>query len=266
MENGKEEQSNNVEKNDINKQLEKIEKILIDQTNKPEALSLQTLNQIDKRVTDAKNLPTVVISASAVMVAVCTIFIIGLGLFFAFNLQAEKARLREIQVEMKDEIDTARQELKNDITAAFQKGIKKPNIVLFADIGTPLEGQTILVKKEPSTTKKHEVRVKIPIIFKNEGEGTTSPIFTKIYLSKDLKTGSPSSDEKEYAYEAIFPPEDLPFKPPILPAGVSIQFSAGFNLTVLNKKLDKFPMLIKVYYGGDSPHIAKFFIKLADQT
>ena len=196
-----------------------------------------------------------------------------MGFFSAFTLESEKDRLLGIEDKMqkelsiarkdlKDDIDKARKELTSEIKASFERGNKLPDVVILGDIERPLEGQTLKVKTEPPTEKGAKIRVSIPIILKNQGKGASEPIFAKIYFSKDLATGSESTDEKEFAYETYYHPGKWPFQPAILPAGVSTSLRANFNVRHYNEKADKFPVLIKVYFGGASSNQAKFYIKL----
>ena len=216
----------------------------------------QTIDQINNRIKDVQLYPTIII-------ACLTAFIIGLGLFFAFNLQSEKNRLRDIEDDMVTKIDLARKELRDEIKSSFEGSIKKPNIILLASIDIPLEGQTIVAQKIPTTNPDFKVRIRIPLIFKNNGEGTSEPIFTKLYSTKILTLNSKSTDEEDFAYEMIFSPEKWPFQPAIIPAGVSAKLNAESNVNY-NDQLDIFPMMVKVYYGGDSFYSAKFFISLKD--
>lgn len=247
---------NEAKVDDIEKRFKEVEENLND----------QKLEQIEKRIDAAHKYPNFIIGA-------LTVIIIAVGLFSAFNLESERKRLRELEADTRDaikvvskeiesDIKSTREELKNEIRSSFERGLKLPDVVLLSDINQPLEGQTVIVKTAPPTKEGKKLRILIPVIFKNQGKGSSEPLFSKIYTTKDLKFGSQSSDEKDFDYEDYWPPEKYPFQPAVLPAGVSTVLNAGFNIGDYNEKVEKFPMLIKVYFGGESSNQAKFYIKI----
>ena len=225
--------------------------------------------QIEKRIGDVQKYPTFIILA-------LTVIIIGIGFFSAFNLNKEIERLRQFETdtkastvqarkEMKDDIDSTRNELKNEIKESFAKGIKMPDVILLSDIDKLLENQTLIAKISPAKKGEQKFRVRVSIIFKNEGKGASEPILVKLYSTDDLSHGSKSSDERDFTYESYFPPDKFAFKSGILPAGVSVSITAGFDIRDYNERIEKFPMLIKVYFGGDSPTQSRFFLKIPKQ-
>jgi hypothetical protein len=216
------------------------------------------LEHHEKRIGDAQKYPTVIVAA-------LTALIIGISLFSALNLDRQIDRIESTRKEMLDEIDKARNELKNEIRVAFEKGTKMADIILLSDVDERLEGQTLTANILPATKEGQKFKVEFAIIVKNQGKGASDPLFIKTYTTDDLPVGGKSSDEKDFTYESYLPPEKLPFESGILPAGLSASFKAGFNIKNYNDNLDQFPILIKVYFGGDSPAKSMFSLYIPKQ-
>ena len=208
------------------------------------------LEDIEKKIDDAQKYPTTIIATLKAIVE---------------RIKRLKTDTEASAEAARDEVKATQNELRNEIKATFEKGIKTPDVILLSDIDEPLEGQTLIVKTLPTTKEGREFRLELSIIFKNQGKGASEPLFVKLYTTDDLLFGSKSSDEKDFTCESYFPPKKLFFEPAILPAGFSVTLNAGFNIRNYNKHIEKFPMLIKVYFGGDCPAQARFFVKIPMQ-
>ena len=208
------------------------------------------LEYIEKTIGDVQKYPTTIITALKAIVERIT------------RLKTDTEASAESD---RHEVKAILNELRNEIKATFEKGIRTPDVVLLSDIDEPLEGHTLVAKTLPATKEGQEFRLELSIIFKNQGEATTEPLFAKFYTTDDLSFGGKSSDEKDFTCEVCFPPKKLSFEPAILPAGFSVTLKAGFNIKNYNKHFEKFPMLIKVYFGGDYPAQANFFVEIPEQ-
>ena len=129
--------------------------------------------QIGKRIDDIQKYPSFIIAA-------VTAIIIGIGIFSAFNLNKEIDRLKQFKSdtlasldssyrEMKDEIEATRNEVRNEIKASFERGIKLPDVILLSDIEIPLESQTLIANVLPPTKEGQKIRLQLSIIFKKRG-------------------------------------------------------------------------------------------------
>ena len=205
------------------------------------------IERADKRVKFITTVASLALTALGVGFVAVTIFA-------GVNLDSEIDRLGELETE-----------LRKEIRIALGQVAEEPDVILLSDIDKPLEGQTLTAQVLEPTREGYKIRVVFPVIFKNQGKGGSEPLFAKVYSTKNLPFGGRSSDERDFAYEIFFPPDKLPFKSAIFPAGASASFNVGFNIKQYNESLERYPMLMKIYFGGEAPNQARFLIKIPKQ-
>lgn len=187
--------------------------------------------------------------------------IIGIAIFVGVTLNSEKQILRDTEKEVRS---TLKEHIQR-IDLALQRVETKPDLVALSRIGEPLDGKTI------KSTYIGSNRIQLTIILKNIGNRATDPIFIKWYTRDPIKLGeepAKSSDEPDYDYEAITDPNNPSQMPTtitkILPAQASITYNVNGKISGIDKSHKKWPILVKIYYGGDKPFRAAFTVEAPD--
>lgn len=199
----------------------------------------ERFNQIDKRIGDIK---TFVTATSSILIAV----FVTLGIFAGINLLVERNRIKELAQDLREKVDIA-----------LGQAAQRPEVIILKSMDTKLSDQVLSAKLE-----KREGGGKnlvIETILKNKGNKATGPLFLKIYSSDPIRFSRSSTDEKDFAYESFISPENIEGK--ILPAGVSLLYTWRFTVQDdLETIQGDFPILLKIYYGGDNPSQTRFRI------
>ena len=192
--------------------------------------------------------------------------IVALTLFAGLSLNSEKKSLQALEEKL---IKTMEKQI-DRVDSALSQIEEKPNVIAFSKLGKPLNGNSIKVTPQ---LKKGKLHLTYRIILKNTGNGSSGPLFVKFYTNKPLTPGSdssPSSDEAKYDYEAF---SDGSYsgdqtRGSIIPAQASFTYKCAvqvenFELFMKsNKELLRHPVLLKLYYGSDTPSFAEYFLEI----
>lgn len=182
---------------------------------------------------------------------VTTLFTLGFSILIVvlnWNFNAEKLALREFQRDLKAEVG------KIDLPADLE---------IVGLNGSPLEGQEVAANLLVDE-KDREHFMAISHFIRNRGEGSTGPLYLKLYTDDPIRLDARSSDEKDYKWEAYITPETL--APSELPGKFSSQFYHRFFLP--NRQTltpGKYPGLLKVYYGKGKVAQAKITLVVANK-
>jgi hypothetical protein len=199
----------------------------------------ERFNQIDKRIGDIK---TFVTATSSILIAV----FVTLGIFAGINLLVERNRIKELAQDLREKVDIA-----------LGQAAQRPEVIILKSMDTKLSDQVLSAKLEKREEGGKNLVIKT--ILKNKGNKATGPLFLKIYSSDPIRFSRSSTDEKDFAYESFISPENIEGK--ILPAGVSLLYTWRFTVQDdLETIQGDFPILLKIYYGGDNPSQTRFRI------
>jgi hypothetical protein len=199
----------------------------------------ERFNQIDKRIGDIK---TFVTATSSILIAV----FVTLGIFAGINLLVERNRIKELAQDLREKVDIA-----------LGQAAQRPEVIILKSMDTKLSDRVLSAKLEKREEGGKNLVIKT--ILKNKGNKATGPLFLKIYSSDPIRFSRSSTDEKDFAYESFISPENIEGK--ILPAGVSLLYTWRFTVQDdLETIQGDFPILLKIYYGGDNPSQTRFRI------
>lgn len=200
------------------------------------------LEQIDKSIDEIKKTSDISQIANMTLSAMTIIFFVFVA-FSGFSMYWERSNLKE---------------LKEDLKTALNPLTPKADVVILSDFNQELEGQTIEAKILSNN------KIKFNITLRNIGNTPTDPLFVKTYTNDPLHIGPESSDEPEFDHELVIPPEAMEQRQTILPINFSMRSIIGMDLKdpLVNNAQASYPMLLKVYYGGTHPTVARFRIKL----
>jgi hypothetical protein len=245
----------------------------------------------DKRYNDVKTIASIALTAISV-------FIIAFTIISGLSLKSERESLDKAKVDIKDDTDKRLNSTKDDlkdftgklrgdtnerlnferenlnefkkelkesnkdlqlkVESALGKVIRKPEIILISEMDKPLEGQKLNAKLISNDTIEYRLTLK------NIGTAPTDPMYIKMYFCKPLDTGINSTDEKDFDYETVISPEDMKSFRAVLPSQMSAQIKGSQTFKVPLVGIENiFPMLIKVYYGGDHATVARFMMKVS---
>lgn len=187
--------------------------------------------------------------------------IVGIVLFAGITLNSEKQIVRDMEKEVRS---TLKEQIQK-IESVLQKAEAKPDLVTLSRMGEPLDGKTIKARYIESN------KVQFTIILKNIGNRTTEPLFIKWYTREPIKLGeqpAKSTDEPDYDYESFTDPSNPSQFPAtlskILPAQASMTYDVGGKVSGIDKAHKKWPILVKIYYGGEKACRATFAVELPD--
>ncbi len=186
--------------------------------------------------------------------------IVGITIFAGITLNSEKQVLRD----MEKEVRSALEKQVNRIDSALQRVEAKPDVMALSRIGEPLDKK--IVKATYIGNK-----IQFTIIIKNTGNKQTDPLFIKWYTREPIKLGdqpAKSSDEPDYDYESISDPYNPSHFPTtmskILPAQASITFNVEGKVTGIDRTRKSWPVLVKIYYGGEKAFRAAFAVEIPE--
>ncbi len=135
------------------------------------------LDLINKRIDDNKTLITTIVSAGGAVFAV-------LAIIFTWNLNSEKADLKDL-----------RKELKQEVAAFLGKSTQQPDLKLFIqtedDLVDTVISSSVQVDKENSSPY-----IEIPIVLRNDGRGPSGEVTVKAYTGQNIKLAAKTSFEK----------------------------------------------------------------------
>jgi hypothetical protein len=164
---------------------------------------------------------------------------------------------KEILITAQKELKEDSLKMQNKIEYTLEKAMRKPKVRLFHGIGEELDGHVISAKLEQTN------KISFSIVLRNVGNIPTEPSIVKLYTRKPLEMGSKSSDEKDYDYECVITPDDMPRWHGVLPVGMSATAELAIALkSKIEANQESYPLLVKIYYGGEYPVQAKFKIAL----
>jgi hypothetical protein len=168
--------------------------------------------------------------------------VLTLGVLVAgWNLSTERTRVDQSLQQMKAEIG------KVEEVAELQ---------IFGRDGTPLDGQTI---KPEILVDKDETSLTIHQFLRNTGNGSTGPMFVKIYASDPVVLNGQSSDEPRFKYEQVILPKDL--IPNEMPGKFAVDEWYRLHLPGRPKPpAGKYDILVRVFYGKGKIAQASFKI------
>lgn len=221
-----------------------MEKQLNDNISQIEKKMDDRFDQIDKRINDIKKYPSFVLTAVGIV-------FISFAVFTGLSLDSEKETLQRLKTELVERVNTALGHIE-----------KEPEVELLSEIGAPIEGSTL-----PAAIKDisdGNVEIGFSFTIKNKGNKSTDPMFLKFYFREPMLLAlseKGTSDEKDYDSEALFEPERI-VNNGIFPAGLSSRLKVAFALKGFKPEHIPYPVLVKVYYGGEKHFAAKFLIEL----
>lgn len=199
--------------------------------------SKDRFEQVDKRLDDLK-------SYLSLGSAIFTVIFAIVSIMFTWNLQSERANLRELEKDLKDEVRTS-----------LGKLDEPPRIEIYTPDKVPLSGQSIDVSFDNKANtdnadekRKGKVMMSFLCIFKNESSSSSGSIALKLYTRDPLNFVQVSTDEPDFKYEYFSPPEEI--SPHEMPGGLSIGMLMEFDLeTSTIPDEGTYPALLKVFYG-----------------
>ncbi len=183
---------------------------------------------------------------------VTTLFSLGFSILIVvlnWNFNAEKSALRDFQRDLKAEIGKI--ELPADLEIV---GLN----------GSPLDGQEVAAELfVDEGNKEHYLR--LTHFLRNRGEGSTGPLFLKLYTGDRIRLDALSSDESKFKWEAYITPENLTSKE--MPGKFSVQLTHRFYLPDRQTLAPgKYPGLLKVYYGKGKVVQAKITLAVDEKS
>ena len=201
----------------------------------------ERVDQLERRISDIKLIPSIAISALAAM-------FIALTIFSGVRLEKEAKRLHDLEENLTKRVETA-----------LGKAAREPKVAPLRAIGVDLEGETI--DAVYGAFEEGTMRIAFRLMLKNDGTKASDPLFLKFYSTKPLNLQSPSSDETAFDYEQYFPPEKFPIAGGVLPSGASVSLQVNLKVEAFEPLEDAYPMLAKVYDGRSLPSRAQFRIR-----
>ena len=92
-------------------------------------------------------------------------------------------------------------------------------------------------------------RIEFSHFISNKGEGSTGPLWVKLYTNDPLRMTNASVDDPKFKYDGFISPAGL--APSELPGGkFGIQFYLSFHLAGPDKlPAGRYPALLRYYYG-----------------
>ena len=184
-------------------------------------------------------------------------FFIVIGIFNQYNYNKEKESLKEFKEACLKKID----EVTNGL-------LRRPKLEILGQNGQSLEGQIITGKIEQI---QHKYKIRFVIRYKNTGNKITDDLYVIEYFKKPVIVGDiTGSDEVGFDYQIVMAGEKN--NPSVIPPGASVGYTYNVNLkdnsniekTIkeLESSKDGFPVLLKIFYGGETPAKASFILKL----
>lgn len=188
--------------------------------------------------------------------------IVGITIFAGITLNSEKQVLRDMEKEVRSALDI---QVKR-IDSALQRVEAKPDVIALSLTGEPLDRKIVKATYIGAGNK-----IQFTIILKNTGNKQTDPLFIKWYTREPIKLGdqpAKSSDEPDYDYESISDPYNPSHFPTtmskILPAQASITFNIEGKVTGIDRTRKSWPVLVKIYYGGEKAFRAAFAVEISE--
>jgi hypothetical protein len=180
---------------------------------------------------------------------VTTLFSLGFGVLtivISWNFNANITGLREFEKQLKEEIG------KIDSPA---------DIDILGVNGASIDGQDVDSDVEVDKDGDHWLR--ISHFLRNRGEGSSGPMFLKLYTKDPIRLDSLSTDNSKFKYEGVITPENL--SPKEIPGKFSNQWFHRFFLP--DKQTippGRYDAAVKVFYGRGKATEAKITLVVRD--
>jgi hypothetical protein len=111
--------------------------------------------------------------------------------------------------------------------------------------GEDINGTTV----KAMVTFDNNWKIYVPHIIRNNGLGSTGPIWSKLYTKDPLIMKMESTDEKDFEYELLFTPKDADYSD--FPGNFTIQYDTYFFLKNTSRPPSGiYPVLEKYFYGN----------------
>lgn len=213
-----------------------------------ERISLLEANNknLDKRIEDLSGLIRIALTIFSMVFAI-----------FAFtgvwSFYAEKADLRDY-----------RNQTTNDIERVLGNLSGLPIIRLDNALRQNLHNSEIDAVLDSGNSNKFDIY----FFIKNSGEIKTEPLYIIVYFDDSIKFQRLSADETDFTYAVNFRPngESISSGSEVIPPGAAYHYRLGFFPVGGTQNLSgKFPAMIKIFYGGERPYIARFTINIRQQ-
>jgi hypothetical protein len=137
-------------------------------------------------------------------------------------------------------------DFKTTLRADLGKIDLPPDIELVGLDRSALNGQR--VSADLTTENDGSTRMHIAIVLRNKGDGTTGPMFVKLYSNDPIQLDDISTDEPKFKYEGLITPKNL--EPPSFQGSYQLSTFMTFPCTVRTppRRVRTQPR-IKVFFG-----------------
>ncbi len=204
----------------------------------------QTGEYLEKRIDDISRNINIMMSTVSVVFGV--VAIIG---FFSF--QSEKTEIRMFRNEIRGEVDKA-----------LQQYSALPEIVLKATTGESLHNSVI-----KSEYIEDGGKIRFFFFISNIGESRTLPIYYVFYTREGLPLNRLSGDEPDFKYASHIGPSKISEDSRILVPGQTRHWRARYTISTGSKPISgPHPVMVKFFYGGEEPAIARFQLDFGNGT
>lgn len=203
---------------------------------------LDKISHLDKRIDDIKSFITLIVGTGTTVLGF-------LAVIFTWNVNAEKAELREFK-----------KDLQQEVLEAVGKVNAAPVLSLETRDGEPLHGSVILTTVHEDDAGDQYLRVPFDVI--NTGKGRTGEIAVKFYTDENIVGGTKISREKDFSYMSISQGKEETGLPN-MPGSLSAPYD--YLIWTTDKTIPPFgeyPAMVRFYYGKGNVEEARFTLKI----